>query len=186
MELHELADKINDGHLRVLELEQSRQEVAKQVGDWLNEAKAKVKQDPKARWLPWLRENCPDLSERTAQQYMKFARGEVDNLDSGGRRKNESHSDFPDDDPDADYEPTAEERAEFERQQEESREENRRNAGPGPDFIAFHSDFIRTNLEQLLDVASDPLDEVAITRVNKTLDTFEQLISQIRTQINGA
>lgn len=31
-------------------------------------------------WLPWLKDNCPELSERTARQYMAYARGDVDTL----------------------------------------------------------------------------------------------------------
>lgn len=41
------------------------------AGEKLTKAKALLKTSPKARWLPWLKENF-DLSERTAQDYMRL------------------------------------------------------------------------------------------------------------------
>jgi hypothetical protein len=41
------------------------------AGEWLREAK---KQVGHGNWLPWLAENFPDISERTAQAYMCLAR----------------------------------------------------------------------------------------------------------------
>jgi hypothetical protein len=39
-------------------------------GDWLLELKAVL---PHGAWLPWLRDHCNGISERTAQGYMKLA-----------------------------------------------------------------------------------------------------------------
>lgn len=41
------------------------------AGDLLIEAKAAI---PHGRWLPWLADNCTELSERTVQLYMKLAK----------------------------------------------------------------------------------------------------------------
>jgi hypothetical protein len=41
------------------------------AGDLLIEAKAAV---PHGQWLPWLADNCTELSERTVQLYMKLAK----------------------------------------------------------------------------------------------------------------
>ena len=43
-------------------------------GAALNEAKAKVGH---GKWLAWLKENCPDISDRTAERYMKLAGGKA-------------------------------------------------------------------------------------------------------------
>jgi hypothetical protein len=50
---------------------------ARAAGAALIEAKAQVRH---GEWLPWLAENC-GLTERTAQHWMRFARGEVETLD---------------------------------------------------------------------------------------------------------
>jgi hypothetical protein len=44
---------------------------AHQTGKFLLQAKKKL---PHGRWLPWLVANCSDISERTAQVYMRIAR----------------------------------------------------------------------------------------------------------------
>jgi hypothetical protein len=47
---------------------------AMDAGELLLEAKAAV---PHGGWLRWLRENCADMSERTAQTYMRLARNKA-------------------------------------------------------------------------------------------------------------
>jgi hypothetical protein len=50
---------------------------ARRCGERLVKVKDSLKH---GEWLPWLKENCPELSERTAREYMRFARGEVGDL----------------------------------------------------------------------------------------------------------
>lgn len=45
-------------------------EHARRAGALLNQAKAAV---PHGQWLPWLAANCPDISLRVAQMYMRVA-----------------------------------------------------------------------------------------------------------------
>ena len=52
-------------------------EHALKAGQLLLEAKKGL---PHGEWLPWLRESCPDISERTAQNYMRLSR-EVSKLE---------------------------------------------------------------------------------------------------------
>ncbi len=52
-------------------------EHALEAGRLLLEAKKGL---PHGEWLPWLKENCPEVSERSAQRYMRFTqnRGELE------------------------------------------------------------------------------------------------------------
>jgi hypothetical protein len=51
---------------------------AMECGKYLNLAKENVKAD-KGKWLPWLKQNCPEISQQTASLYMRLA--DPDNLD---------------------------------------------------------------------------------------------------------
>ena len=68
--LDALADKINTEHEACHASMQKGLEHALKAGELLLEAKAGL---PHGEWLPWLGENCPDISERTAQRYMRIA-----------------------------------------------------------------------------------------------------------------
>jgi hypothetical protein len=71
--LPELAAQINSGHSAVLGSLTSALEQAMATGNLLLEARETI---PHGGWLPWLRENCPNIPERTARHYMRLARGE--------------------------------------------------------------------------------------------------------------
>lgn len=45
-------------------------EHARRAGELLAQVKAKI---PHGYWLLWLKENCPEIAERTAQAYMRLA-----------------------------------------------------------------------------------------------------------------
>ena len=65
--LDELAQQINDGHQGLkIAIRRLAGHVA-QVGAWLTAAKAKCQH---GEWLPWLADNCPDITRRTATKYM--------------------------------------------------------------------------------------------------------------------
>jgi Protein of unknown function (DUF3102) len=68
--LAELAARINTEHLAASRALKQGAEHAMNAGDLLIEAKVKV---PHGQWLPWLAKHC-DISERTAQLYMRLAR----------------------------------------------------------------------------------------------------------------
>jgi hypothetical protein len=51
------------------------------VGQLLIEAK---EQRAHGAWLPWLAKNCPDIPPRTAQGYMRIARGWAEIEKRGG------------------------------------------------------------------------------------------------------
>jgi hypothetical protein len=51
---------------------------AMECGKYLNLAKENVKAD-KGKWLPWLKQNCPEISQQTASLYMRLA--DPENLD---------------------------------------------------------------------------------------------------------
>ena len=74
--LEALAFGITDLHRQVRQKGREYLLLIKRTGDYLNTAKAKVKQIPSGRWLPWLREHCPEISNRTASNYMKIALAE--------------------------------------------------------------------------------------------------------------
>jgi hypothetical protein len=65
-----LAERINAAHFSVEEFFQGALKRAVHVGELLIEAKQQVKH---GQWLPWLKQNCPKISDRTAQQYMQLA-----------------------------------------------------------------------------------------------------------------
>lgn len=77
--LDALADKINTEHEACRASMQKGLEHALEAGRLLLEAKKGL---PHGEWLPWLKESCPDISERTAQNYMRLAR-EVPKLEPG-------------------------------------------------------------------------------------------------------
>ena len=65
--LDDLAQQINDGHQGLkIAIRRLAGHVA-QVGAWLTAAKAKCQH---GEWLPWLADNCPDITRRTATKYM--------------------------------------------------------------------------------------------------------------------
>jgi hypothetical protein len=51
---------------------------AMECGKYLNLAQENVKAD-KGKWLPWLKQNCPEISQQTASLYMRLA--DPENLD---------------------------------------------------------------------------------------------------------
>ncbi len=77
--LNALADRINAEHEACHASMQKGLEHALKAGTLLLEAKAGL---PHGEWLPWLGKNCPDISERTAQRYMRLA----ENLDDLGAK----------------------------------------------------------------------------------------------------
>jgi hypothetical protein len=70
--LADLAVRINAEHEAACGAVKSGAEHAMAAGDLLIEAKAKL--DQHGGWLPWLKQNCGEISERTAQLYMRMAR----------------------------------------------------------------------------------------------------------------
>ena len=69
--LDALAERINAGHRAYLATTHRALKHAFDVGAALQEAKSGL---PHGEWLPWLQVGCPDISERTAQRYMRIAR----------------------------------------------------------------------------------------------------------------
>ena len=69
-----LAAEILKAHADVQDAAKTALERAIAAGHALIEAKALVKH---GEWLPWLRENCTALSERSAQDYMRLAAHEA-------------------------------------------------------------------------------------------------------------
>ena len=69
--LDNLAARINSEHEACRSAMQQGLEHALEAGRLLLEAKKGL---PHGEWLPWLKENCPDIGERTAQNYMRLAR----------------------------------------------------------------------------------------------------------------
>lgn len=69
-DLSALAAEINAAHRAAQEYASKAVERALQAGDLLIKAKSAVQH---GQWLPWLAVNCPDIAERTCQQYMKLA-----------------------------------------------------------------------------------------------------------------
>ena len=65
--LDDLAQQINDGHQGLqVAIRRLAGHVA-QVGAWLTAAKDKCQH---GEWLPWLADNCPEITRRTATRYM--------------------------------------------------------------------------------------------------------------------
>lgn len=64
----ELADWINTGHIAIKMAVRRLAIHVAQVGAWLVAAKDKCQH---GEWLPWLAENCPEISESTHNRYVK-------------------------------------------------------------------------------------------------------------------
>ena len=73
-ELSQLATKAKQAHAIVVNSTRIVLQHAMTAGEALNEAKSKVGH---GKWLAWLEENCPDISNRTAERYMKLAGGKA-------------------------------------------------------------------------------------------------------------
>ncbi len=69
--LDALAARINTEHEACRSAMQKGLEHALEAGRLLLEARKGL---PHGEWLPWLEENCSDIGERTAQNYMRLAR----------------------------------------------------------------------------------------------------------------
>ena len=70
--LPDLATRIRAGHSAVIEAKKNIVRKAIEVGGWLKQAKDSPEMKH-GQWLPWLKANCPEISERTAQRYMELA-----------------------------------------------------------------------------------------------------------------
>ena len=68
--LADLSSRIKNYHLRAVCLAKSSIEMALKCGQALIEAKAQV---PHGSWIPWLRGNCPEITDRQSQKYMRLA-----------------------------------------------------------------------------------------------------------------
>ncbi len=68
--LDALAERINTGHRAYLAAARKALEHALAAGASLQEAKDGL---PHGEWLPWLQANCPAVSERSAQRYLRLA-----------------------------------------------------------------------------------------------------------------
>ncbi len=75
--LPDLATRIRVGHSAVIEAKKNIVRKAIEVGGWLKQAKDSPEMKH-GMWLPWLKANCADLSERTAQRYMELADNKED------------------------------------------------------------------------------------------------------------
>lgn len=68
--LDSLAASINQAHADAQAYASKAVERAKEAGDHLLLAKAQVRH---GEWLPWLKQHCPRIAERTARSYMRLA-----------------------------------------------------------------------------------------------------------------
>jgi hypothetical protein len=68
--LPDLAAAISTEHAASVAASSSALEHARQAGEHLLEAKARIDH---GEWLPWLQKNCPTVALRTAQNYMLIA-----------------------------------------------------------------------------------------------------------------
>ena len=66
-----LAAQIVRAHQEAQQASETSIEKAIEAGEALIEAKEQVKH---GEWLPWLKANCPDMSQRTVQRYMRIAK----------------------------------------------------------------------------------------------------------------
>jgi hypothetical protein len=82
--LAKLAAQIRKGHELALTSCQTTLKHAIRVGRLLLEAKAATEH---GQWLPWLDQNCPDIGERTAQNYMRLAANPQQVADSASVRE---------------------------------------------------------------------------------------------------
>jgi len=78
-----LAAQIVDAHAAATSAAMSALEHARRAGELLIEAKDQLEH---GAWLPWLSENCPTVSVRTAQNYMAIARCWPDIADANTQR----------------------------------------------------------------------------------------------------
>jgi hypothetical protein len=62
---------INEAHAAVVAANQTGLEKAIECGEMLRAAKEKVGH---SNWMPWLKDNCPNISDRTARDYMWAAK----------------------------------------------------------------------------------------------------------------
>jgi Protein of unknown function (DUF3102) len=72
-ELVKLAREINRLHNEITEAAQTSLQRSIEIGDMLKDAKKNVAH---GEWEGWLAKNCPDISDRTARLYMRFAKKE--------------------------------------------------------------------------------------------------------------
>jgi N6-adenosine-specific RNA methylase IME4 len=72
----ELASWINQGHAAIKMAVRRLAIHVAQVGGWLVAAKAKCEH---GEWLDWLKENCPEISERTGRKYIELYNKAVSN-----------------------------------------------------------------------------------------------------------
>lgn len=86
----ELLQQINEKHAEVVQAKKRGLEAAKKAGELLLEAKRLVKENSQGRWLSWLKEHCPNISERTARNYMAIA----EYWEEGLAEKSETVADF--------------------------------------------------------------------------------------------
>ena len=74
--LDDLAQQINGGHQGIkFKVRRVAVDVA-QVGAWLTAAKAKCQH---GEWLPWLADNCAEIGQSTAKNYMSLYRKAASN-----------------------------------------------------------------------------------------------------------
>ena len=66
-----IAAAINEEHALAEQYASMAIHRARRAGELLNQAKAQV---PHGQWLPWLAANCPKISTRRAQEYMRVVR----------------------------------------------------------------------------------------------------------------
>lgn len=69
--LADLATQINAEHAAATDHARSAVQSARKAGELLLQAKTQCSH---GEWLPWLKAHCPDISQRTAQGYMRLAR----------------------------------------------------------------------------------------------------------------
>lgn len=74
MELADLADKANKAHSLIVNAPKIVLGHAITAGEALNLAKDRA---GNGNWLKWLEDNCPEISDRTAERYMKLANGKT-------------------------------------------------------------------------------------------------------------
>jgi hypothetical protein len=68
-QLEQLADRICVEHKEAMQSPRTSLRHAIRAGEWLIKAKDLL---PRGQWLPWLEANCPGISDRTAQVYMRL------------------------------------------------------------------------------------------------------------------
>jgi ribosomal protein L12E/L44/L45/RPP1/RPP2 len=90
--LPDLATRIRVGHTAVIEAKKNIVRKAIEVGGWLKQAKDSPEMKH-GQWLPWLKANCPEISERTAQRYMELA-GNKEPLEEAMKLKSAAMADF--------------------------------------------------------------------------------------------